>query len=141
MDETTYAVTPPAGGTAPWRSIPRQPGPHAHFQKRGKVRFSGGKRRQPQDHAGQDRQACEHQRPLWREPLFPYTGSNLTSIADNLGVSGRSGLTLTYSGSLLHSIADWTGRAWTFAYDSNSNLASVTNPMGKITSYTYTGDP
>jgi YD repeat-containing protein len=31
-------------------------------------------------------------------------------------------------------------RAWTFTYDSTSNLTSVTNPLGNATTYTYTGN-
>ncbi|MDY6822586.1 MAG: DUF6531 domain-containing protein, partial [Thermodesulfobacteriota bacterium] len=63
----------------------------------------------------------------------------LTGVSDNLGVSGRNGLTFTYSGGDLHiqSVSDWSGRVWSFGYDAAGNLVSVTNPLSQTTTYTY----
>jgi YD repeat-containing protein len=69
-----------------------------------------------------------------------YDGSGrLSQVRDNLAISGRTGLTFTYSGSStrIQSVRDWTNRTWTFAYDGSSNLDSMTNPLSDVMDYTY----
>ncbi len=61
------------------------------------------------------------------------SSGNPVKIADSTG----RGFTITYSGSLISSITDHSGRKVTYGYDQNSNLISVTNPEGGVTYYTY----
>jgi RHS repeat-associated protein len=80
--------------------------------------------------------------PYGNELSFSYTGSNLTRIQDNLGLSGRTGLTLSYFGNgRLAQIADWSGRTWSYTYDADGNLASVEDPLGNTTNYAYGSEP
>ncbi len=78
---------------------------------------------------------------------FTYDGSaRLSTITDNLAISGRSGLAFTYWGSTPHikSVADWSGRAWNYTYDNgdgSGNLRSVTNAMGSGFTQNYTYAP
>lgn len=73
---------------------------------------------------------------------FGYNSLNqLTSITDNLGLTGRTGLTLAYytSGSnngRLHTLTDWTGRQWEYRY-TNNQLSAAENPLGDAMEYTY----
>ncbi|RLP52930.1 MAG: hypothetical protein D6160_18130 [Ketobacter sp.] len=69
-----------------------------------------------------------------------YDGSGrLSAVVDNLGISGRTGLIFTYSGSStrIQTVRDWTNRTWTFAYDGSGNLDSMTNPLSETMDYTY----
>ncbi len=81
-----------------------------------------------------------------KELTFTYNGSGqLTDIDDNLGITGRTGLTLTYHTSgngngRLHKVTDWESREWVYAYDSESRLSTVTNPESETITYTYDGD-
>lgn len=68
-----------------------------------------------------------------------YDANNrLSIITDNLGISGRTGLTLNYTGTNTHiqSITDWTGRRWNYGY-TGGNLSSITNPLSDTVTYTY----
>lgn len=73
---------------------------------------------------------------------FGYNGLNqLTRITDNLGLTGRSGLTLAYytSGSnngRLQTLTDWTSRQWEYRY-TNNQLSAAENPLGDAMEYTY----
>ncbi len=72
---------------------------------------------------------------------FHYAGDNLTSITDNLGLTDRSGITLSYYSSgddagRLHTVSDWTGRTWEYQYE-DGNLTKVKNPLGYSMTYTY----
>ena len=72
---------------------------------------------------------------------FGYTNNRLTSVTDNLGLSGRSGLTLDYytsgaNNGRLRYLADWTGRQWEYIY-ADGQLASVKNPLSDAMAYTY----
>ena len=72
---------------------------------------------------------------------FGYTNNRLTSVTDNIGLSGRTGLTLEYYTSgvdngRLRYVDDWTGRRWEYLY-SNGQLQSVINPLGDAMTYTY----
>ena len=71
---------------------------------------------------------------------FTYSGSKLTRIADNLGIRGRTGLTLRYSANdRLTEVADWTGRRWRYGFDAAGRLISATDPLGAVTRYGYAG--
>jgi hypothetical protein len=56
----------------------------------------------------------------WGDRLtFAYdaTSGLLTSVTDNLGITGRTGLVFAYDATKhLKSITDWTGRQWIYAY-------------------------
>ena len=76
--------------------------------------------------------------PYGNQLNLGYTNGNLTSVADNLGISGRTGLVFAYNASnQLQSVSDWSGRKWSYAYDSYGNLASVTNPLNNTTTYSF----
>ncbi|MET3109356.1 RHS repeat-associated protein [Oxalobacteraceae bacterium GrIS 2.11] len=61
----------------------------------------------------------------------------LSTITDNLGIAGRTGLTFAYDGNNhLQTISDWSGRKWTYVVDSNGNLASYKSPQPLITGTT-----
>jgi len=69
-----------------------------------------------------------------------YDASNrLSTISDNLGISGRTGLTLNYTGTNPHiqSISDWSGRSWSFSYSADNNLVAISNPLTDTVTYTY----
>nr|MBF0223393.1 hypothetical protein [Desulfobulbaceae bacterium] len=79
--------------------------------------------------------------PYGNQLNFSYNGAGqLVTIADNLGIAGRTGLTLAYHGDgRLNTISDWAGRTWTYEY-LNGNLSSVENPLLKKNQYTYHPD-
>nr|VFK45843.1 MAG: RHS repeat-associated core domain-containing protein [Candidatus Kentron sp. TC] len=64
---------------------------------------------------------------------------NLIAIRDNTGISGRTGLTLTYNeDGRITGIGDWTGRAWRYEYDTFGNLTAMIGPESLVSStYTY----
>lgn len=64
---------------------------------------------------------------------FGYTGSQLTSIANN---TGRT-LTLSYTGNDLTQASDGTGRSVSFAYDATKNLTTFTDALSHATTYSY----
>ncbi len=67
----------------------------------------------------------------------------LSTVVDNLGVAGRTGLTFNYTGTDQHiqSITDWESRSWQYGYGINGNrLTSYTNPLTDVWAYTYHGD-
>jgi len=75
---------------------------------------------------------------------FGYTNNRLTSVTDNLGLSGRTGLVLEYytsgeNSGRLRFVKDWAGRQWQYSY-TNSQLSSVVNPVGAAMVYTYVDD-
>lgn len=78
--------------------------------------------------------------PWGNQLQFGYTANQLTSITDNLGVAGRTGLQLGYIANKLDTITDWSGRTWTYGYDASGRLTSASNPLSHTTSYTYSDD-
>jgi RHS repeat-associated protein len=61
----------------------------------------------------------------------------LTTVADNLGIAGRTGLVFTYhTDGVLKDVSDWTGRLWRYDY-TNGNMDAVTNPMSVLVRYGY----
>ena len=66
----------------------------------------------------------------------------LISVTDNLAIAGRTGLSLTYHGATphIHTVSDWSGRTWTYQYDANDNLDSMTDPLNQVMDYTYHGE-
>ncbi|PKM37246.1 MAG: hypothetical protein CVV06_06910, partial [Gammaproteobacteria bacterium HGW-Gammaproteobacteria-10] len=78
--------------------------------------------------------------PYGNRLTMTYDGSGrLAAVSDNLGINGRTGLTFTYHGATerVHTVSDWTGRTWTYQYDTQDNLKSVRNPLVQLTEYTY----
>jgi RHS repeat-associated protein len=84
----------------------------------------------------------------------PNTGYPLTSKDAQANHDGTAGTTFTYQTALNGHVADMISkltpqqRLWTFSYDANGNLASVTKPLGNApgatagsftTKYTYDG--
>ncbi|MHB1215308.1 MAG: DUF6531 domain-containing protein [Thiobacillus sp.] len=66
------------------------------------------------------------------------TNGRLSTITDNLGISGRAGLTFTYDANgRLKDVSDWTARKWSYAYDASGNLSSKTNPLTEVLTYAY----
>ena len=73
--------------------------------------------------------------------LVSYDSSAHIAKVSDLVTPSRS-LTFTYTGNHITSIADFTGRTWTYNYGSTGQLASVTAPSDSstpkaVTSYTY----
>jgi RHS repeat-associated protein len=96
--------------------------------------FQGGNLKQP----GNTAQLIQESDAFGNQLNFGYTNGQLTSITDNFGVSGHTGLTLAYnSDGRLQTVTDWAGRSWQYAYDSGGNLASVTDPLSQVTTYQY----
>lgn len=68
---------------------------------------------------------------------FTYQDSNLASASD---ISGRS-LYFSWSNDLLSGIStSFDDRTWSYQYDENGNLTSVTDPMGYTVHYAYNKD-
>ena len=62
----------------------------------------------------------------------------LSTLTDNLGVAGRTGIVLTYDANgRLKDVTDWTARQWRFGYDTLGNLTSKTNPLTQVLTYAY----
>ena len=120
VNETTYAVTPPAGRI-------QHPGPghpfsrllHPHLQKRREVRLPGANGVNLKTTPGKTAKLVQIKDPYGNQLNFTYTGNNLTGITDNLGISGPHGTDLyLLRAASSRDITDWTGRKWSFAYDS-----------------------
>lgn len=69
---------------------------------------------------------------------FTYSNGNLTSITD---INGRS-IQFTWNNDTLMTqmSTNIDGRVWTYAYDENRNLISMTDPMGAVVRYAYNKD-
>ena len=69
---------------------------------------------------------------------FTYTNGNLASISD---INGRS-IQFTWNGEglMTQMSTNFDTRTWTYAYDENGNLISMTNPMGAVVRYAYNKD-
>jgi RHS repeat-associated protein len=81
---------------------------------------------------------------VWGDRLTLSYDANgrLSTIADNLAISGRTGLVFSYytsgtSNGHLQGVTDWSGRSWTFGYDSALNLVRRTNPLQEQLTYVY----
>lgn len=139
VNSTTYVVTPPTGEfdtlaldtpSSGYYTLTFRNGVQYVFQA-----VSGGNLKTT---PGKTAVLSGIKDPYGNQLNFGYTNGNLTSITDNLGISGRTGLVLTYFASnQLKDITDWTGRKWIYTYDSYENLQSVTNPIPKTIQYSY----
>ncbi len=87
---------------------------------------------------GQSARLMRIEDPYGNRLDLSYDGSGrLQRVYDNLGISGRNGLTFTYyADGRLHTVYDWTGRTWTYGY-ADGRLTSVTNPLNQTRTYTY----
>lgn len=62
----------------------------------------------------------------------------LSTVTDNLGIAGRTGITFTYDANgRLKDVSDWTARKWSFAYDTSGNLQTMINPLSQVLTYGY----
>lgn len=69
---------------------------------------------------------------------FTYSNGKLTSISD---INGRSiQFTWNSEGLMTQMSTSFDSRTWTYTYDENQNLVSMTNPMGAIVRYAYNKD-
>jgi len=136
VNESTYAVTPPAGEFDTLALDTPSAGFYTLTFRNGvKYVFQGTSLKTAPGNTAKLTQIAD---PFGNQLNFTYTGSNLTAVSDNLGISGRTGLTLTYyAGNQLKDITDWSGRKWSYAYDTYGNLQSVTNPIPKTIQYAY----
>ncbi len=136
VNESTYAVMPPTGEFDTLALDMPSAGYYSLTFRNGvKYVFQGTNLKTALGNTAKLTQIVD---PYGNQLNFTYTGSNLTAVTDNLGITGRTGLTLTYTaGNQLNDITDWTGRKWSYAYDASGNLASVTNPLTKTINYTY----
>jgi RHS repeat-associated protein len=73
--------------------------------------------------------------PYGNELNFEYEDGWLKYINDN--ISDRNELTFLYENERLDKIIDWTGRKWSFGYDTENRLNTMTNPLGEPITYTY----
>ena len=76
----------------------------------------------------------------WGDRLtLSYDGNGrLSNITDNLGISGRTGITFSYHpDGRLKDVTDWTARKWSYAYDTSGNLQTMTNPLSQVLTYSY----
>lgn len=63
--------------------------------------------------------------------------NRLSTITDNLGITGRTGLVFSYyNTNRIKSVNDWFGRTWNYAY-TGSDLTGKTNPLNQTITYTY----
>jgi len=135
----TYAVTPPHMNFDSLQLDTPAVGQYTlTFRNGTQYIFSGGDLKIP----GNTARLAQIQDAYGNELNFAYTGNNLTRITDNTGISGRTGLTLSYytSGVNLNSIntiTDWTGRVWRYTYNALGQLVGVVNPLGDSMAYTY----
>ncbi|VFM96335.1 MAG: RHS repeat-associated core domain-containing protein [Candidatus Kentron sp. G] len=68
-------------------------------------------------------------------------GGQLIQVVDNLGLDGRTGLTFAYNtGGRIGQISDWTGRTWSYQYDTDGNLIRMDAPEG-LASVDYSYHP
>jgi RHS repeat-associated protein len=79
--------------------------------------------------------------PYNNQLIFNYTNGQLTSITDNLSITNRTGLTLSYYTTgdnigRLQYVTDWTNRSWEYQYR-NGQLSGVKNPLNDQMAYTY----
>jgi YD repeat-containing protein len=144
--DATHAVTPPAGefNTLAFDT------PSAGFHT---LKFRNGTQYIFQAHSGVSVQVTPASiarlvaiKNAWGDQLnLTYDASAwpglLTGVSDNLGITGRAGLTFSYypaPNPRLKSVSDWTGqRTWNFSYDASNQLATRANPLGETLSYTY----
>jgi RHS repeat-associated protein len=80
--------------------------------------------------------------PYGNQLIMGYTNNKLTSVTDNLAITGRTGIALSYypvghpAAGKLYRVTDWTGRNWTYNY-TDGQLTSVADPLSNSMSYTY----
>ena len=138
VNETSYAVSPPTGEFDTLQFDTPSAGYHTITFRNGvKYIFQGASTIKTTP--GTTASLYQIQDPYGNTLTFGYTSGNLASITDNLAISGRTGIAITYYAGTNHiqSITDWSGRKWSYVYDASGNLQSVTNPIPKTNTYTY----
>lgn len=77
----------------------------------------------------------------WGNQLnFGYdTNGRLSTVTDNLGITGRTGLVFAYDANgKLSTIKDWAGRTWTYVVDASGNLSKYTAAQAPSSGATFT---
>jgi RHS repeat-associated protein len=141
VNETTYAITPPDGEYDSLALDTPAAGQHTlTFRNGTKYVFqtvgAGSLKTTPNLGARLIQIADAYGNQL----NFAYDGSGrLSTITDNLGIAGRTGLAFGYVGAAtqIATVTDWTGRQWAYGYDAAFNLSSVTNPLSQKIQYGY----
>ncbi|MBT0960257.1 RHS repeat-associated core domain-containing protein [Denitromonas iodatirespirans] len=139
VDETTYAVTAPKGVYDTLTLDSPAAGQHTLAFRNG-VKYifetpSGTLKTTPDVVA-----RLKYIDNAWGDRLTLAYDANgrLSSVTDNLGIAGRTGIAFTYdTNGRLKDVSDWTARKWSFAYDSSGNLQSLTNPLSQVLTYGY----
>ncbi|MDA8259288.1 MAG: DUF6531 domain-containing protein [Betaproteobacteria bacterium] len=139
VNETTYAVTAPKGVYDTLTLDSPSAGQHTLTFRNG-VKYifevvSGSLNTTPNVTA-----RLKYIDNAWGDRLtLAYDASGrLSTITDNLGIAGRTGLTFTYDANgRLKDVTDWTARTWSFAYDASGNLQTRTNPLNEALTYAY----
>jgi RHS repeat-associated protein len=68
---------------------------------------------------------------------YDAASGKLTTVSDNLGIAGRTGLKFTYHpDGVLKDVSDWTGRLWRYDY-TNGDMDAVTSPLSVLVRYGY----
>jgi RHS repeat-associated protein len=139
VNETTYAVTAPQGEFDSLALDTPSSGQHTLTFRNG-TRYvfqavTGTLKTTP----GLTARLIQIADPWGNQLNFTYNANGrLATVADNLGISGRTGLVFTYdAGNHLTQIADWSGRTWQYSVNASGNLASFTNPLTQALSYGY----
>ncbi|MDP2810166.1 MAG: hypothetical protein Q8O34_08455, partial [Rhodocyclaceae bacterium] len=141
VDESTGAVTAPKGGFDSLQ-LDTASGQHTLTFRNGvKYRFevpSGNLKTTPDVVA-----RLKYIDNAWGDRLTLAYDANgrLSTVADNLGVSGRTGLVFTYDANgRLKDVSDWSARKWSYGFDAAGNLIHKTNPLNEVLTYTYWPD-
>lgn len=139
VNESTYAVTAPKGVYDTLALDSPSPGQHTLTFRNG-VKYifetpTGTLKTTPNVVA-----RLKYIDNAWGDRLtLTYDGNDrLSTVADNLSITGRTGITFTYHpDGRLKDVSDWTARKWSFAYDTSGNLQTLTNPLAQVLTYGY----
>ncbi|HKT73408.1 MAG TPA: RHS repeat-associated core domain-containing protein [Steroidobacteraceae bacterium] len=138
VNESTFAITPPQGEFDSLAFDTPVAGQQTlTFRNGTKYIFSGSST--IKSAPGVTARLLQIADPYGNQLNFGYDGSGrLSTVTDNLGISGRTGLVFTYdAASHLSRITDWSGRQWQYAVNANGDLASFTNPLTQTRTYSY----
>lgn len=146
VNESSFAVTPPQGEFDSLALNTPATGQHTLTFRNGtkyvfKEMIGSGMKTTP----GVVANLIQIADPWGNQLNLAYANGMISTITDNLGIAGRTGLRFNYDSLnpgdplYLSSIVDWTGRRWTYTPDatSASQLETYTNPLLDSVSYGY----